>query len=894
MAAKVSAQAESLMFNLFEDYDYDDIKENVFANSVVNAPVFRAKEQEESTPPAVLSQKAAKIEDFGQKIGGARKDLYRVYRDMLALAAKEEVEKAPFSKVWPKPDYEKLLKNGMEPWRVHAIRALRDVTVSMKPHHYRNFLIGEWAKDVVALREYAMQVLDGEFGSFGELQDRLGPKLSSDTYRSIATSYLFYHVLGHSEDCSNFRLEFAQFYQDSDPHDNPEDAKHENVYVLEQKLPKYRVRYLSYGDTMEEAVQQYAEKRKSLAPLKKERRLSDVYRVYRDNVNHDFFIGRKVGSNIIPVKRPFTSGNAAYEYKMSHLEELDAHFASMKNLPSERGAENKPRTGEAYRVGNVSPDDFMKAFGFRGVEFGNYVEDQRRQQDLNDAYDALMDLSKITGLPPRALSLGGELGLAFGARGHGGKNPALAHYEPFKTVINLTKKRGAGSLGHEWFHALDNMLAREYEVGEGQYASTGIASISRQELSASLMHLTTAIASKTGVVTRSLKLDTFRSKPYWGTRIEYMARSFEAYLKYKLEQAGVENDYLVNVLDEKAWSVLTKAPYAYPTKEETERIAPYFDELFANIQQRAEGENIVLYSASADIDAKALEKERIPFEKLQPKEYGLLAFGNMVLGVETAFYDGDPSLHGHFDPATSTMYLNRSSECGLAWVFSHETFHAMKEADPGLYQEILTLAGGVESFSKENMDAYRAERQKPDMPDELVRHEMLADAFADYTTGRRAIREMSEKQPTTVRRVLNFFSWAKDELQSRFFGEKQEETERKYPSARISREQFRDFAYGLEHLRDELRRSQNLTKGQEIFLAMLADAPEMETIHSPYMYAPEKQFAFDCKAVCSMSEMYPIRDVREVVASLSPCGSPGYEDRLMVSARGSGNHGITR
>ncbi|MBO6210071.1 MAG: hypothetical protein J6N99_05215, partial [Schwartzia sp.] len=499
-----------------------------------------------------------------------------------------------------------------------------------------------------------------------------------------------------------------------------------------------------------------------------------------------------------------------------HLEELDAHFASMKNLPSERGAENKPRTGEAYRVGNVSPDDFMKAFGFRGVEFGNYVEDQRRQQDLNDAYDALMDLSKITGLPPRALSLGGELGLAFGARGHGGKNPALAHYEPFKTVINLTKKRGAGSLGHEWFHALDNMLAREYELGEGQYASTGIASISRQELSDSLMHLTTAIASKTGVVTRSLKLDTFRSKPYWGTRIEYMARSFEAYLKYKLEQAGVENDYLVNVLDEKAWSVLTKAPYAYPTKDETERIAPYFDELFANIQQRTEGENIVLYSASADLDAKTLEKDRIPFDWLGSEELGLCAFGNMVLGIETAFYDGDPKLHGHFDPTTSTMYLNRNSECDLSWVFAHETFHAMKIADPGLYHELLQLAGGVESFSEERMDEYRAYRQKPDMPDDLVRHEMLADAFADYTTGRRAIREMAEKQPNTVRRVLNFFSWAKDKLHSCFFGGKREETEQKYPLARISRDQFRDFANGLERMREELRRSQNLTKGQEI------------------------------------------------------------------------------
>jgi hypothetical protein len=59
-----------------------------------------------------------------------------------------------------------------------------------------------------------------------------------------------------------------------------------------------------------------------------------------------------------------------------------------------------------------------------------------------------MDMSEVLNLPPRALSLNGKLGLAFGARGKGGKNPPLAHYESAKVVINLTKKKGAGNLGH--------------------------------------------------------------------------------------------------------------------------------------------------------------------------------------------------------------------------------------------------------------------------------------------------------------------------------------------------------------------------------------------------------------------------------------------------------------
>ena len=75
---------------------------------------------------------------------------------------------------------------------------------------------------------------------------------------------------------------------------------------------------------------------------------------------------------------------------------------------------------------------------------------------MNKAYDALIDMAEILNLPPRAISLNGSLGLAFGSRERGGKNAPLAHYEPVKVVINLTKKNGAGSIAHEWFHALDN------------------------------------------------------------------------------------------------------------------------------------------------------------------------------------------------------------------------------------------------------------------------------------------------------------------------------------------------------------------------------------------------------------------------------------------------------
>lgn len=65
---------------------------------------------------------------------------------------------------------------------------------------------------------------------------------------------------------------------------------------------------------------------------------------------------------------------------------------------------------------------------------------------LNNAYDSLMDLSKILDIPPKAVALDNELGLCFGSRGFGS---ASAHYEPSNRLINLTKTKGYSSLAHD-------------------------------------------------------------------------------------------------------------------------------------------------------------------------------------------------------------------------------------------------------------------------------------------------------------------------------------------------------------------------------------------------------------------------------------------------------------
>lgn len=113
------------------------------------------------------------------------------------------------------------------------------------------------------------------------------------------------------------------------------------------------------------------------------------------------------------------------------------------------------RTGGASVPAVVDGDSLRDTFGFRGVQYGNWVEQEARDHHLKQAHGALMDLADLVGVEPKALSHGGTLGLAFGARGHGA---AAAHYEPSRAVINLTHTNGAGTFAHEWGHFLDNQL----------------------------------------------------------------------------------------------------------------------------------------------------------------------------------------------------------------------------------------------------------------------------------------------------------------------------------------------------------------------------------------------------------------------------------------------------
>lgn len=159
------------------------------------------------------------------------------------------------------------------------------------------------------------------------------------------------------------------------------------------------------------------------------------------------------------VEQEFQTREDAMKYMAIHAIEILETNTTFGEIDLPR-PENTVRKGLDRRKGDAKDADFIRVFGFRGVEFGNWNNQSERQELLNDAFDGLMDLAEILNIPPAAISLNGELALAFGARGQG-LSGAKAHYEPERAVINLTKLNGAGSLAHEWWHALDHYFGRQ-------------------------------------------------------------------------------------------------------------------------------------------------------------------------------------------------------------------------------------------------------------------------------------------------------------------------------------------------------------------------------------------------------------------------------------------------
>ena len=260
----------------------------------------------------------------------------------------------------------------------------------------------------------------------------------------------------------------------------------------------------------------------------------------------------------------------------------------------------RERVGEDYRSGrDITTNELLDTFGFRAIEFGNYVNQKERQSFLNNIYDSLMDMSKILGISPKGLSLGGKLAIAYGARG---KSAASGHYEPYKNVINVTKTSGNGVFAHEWMHALDYYFSNfntENIYSSAPHATSGeYKSDIRDEVKSSFDNLMSVIKAS-DYYKRAVALNE-----YYSSDTELAARALQDYIIGKLEEKGQVNDFLSNHITPEEWSGSEKT-YPFPSEKEVESIGEAFNNLFDTIEEKVDEEgNTILFREEGNPDTR--------------------------------------------------------------------------------------------------------------------------------------------------------------------------------------------------------------------------------------------------------------------------------------------------
>jgi len=731
-------------------------KENESAKPSVNVKVA----DKEDSPKTKES-----ISDFGEKIEGAKKDLWKDYAKSIGDELPEDLKDITLSKHFPEPNYEVMIANGVTTDVLAAIKAMRDIIPS-KPQ--KSWKLKEWASKVKTVRELSKMMLDGKL-SLAQIKEKMGEY--SRSLSGLVQTMELYSTLGY-----------------------PAFTKAKGWSVRESRISK-RIdgeikdignRWVAasgeeFGkdfDTKEQAID-YIRSKIAVEDTTKGKKPT-TFEVYRITKTGEVVIGKKIAAGkFINLKGGFKTGNEARLYMAENGDELISMYEKKKDVPPERRSTNDPRRGDDYRNGeDVSVETLAKTFGFRGIQFGNYVEQKRRAEDINNAYDAMKDMAAILGVPENALSLEGTLGLAFGARGGG--SFAAAHYERGQTVINLTKKSGAGSLAHEWFHAFDHNFGKRREgkdvyITESAYLPTKEV---RKEVTDAFADIVKAIR-QTGLVSRSEAIDKTRSKDYWSTVIEMAARSFEAYIIYKAEQKGGSNDYLANVVGEDAWKASrgeseTDSTYPYPTEREmSDKIAPAFDKLFDVLETKDTDKGIVMFSLSSSDKTAKTENSQTKDEiiaainatakKLGLPENAAVLFENLgdiknVPNLEKASQDGGV-VEGFY--YKNLIYIAMTAKDYIS-TLNHEAVHYLKAAGAFTPAEWSALLEKAPKWREK----YKIDKNYGDLnlTESKLDEEAIAHALQDYS---------NQGILTRVRnKIIKYFNMVKNVLTGKGLGYK--------------------------------------------------------------------------------------------------------------------------
>lgn len=358
---------------------------------------INAQADKKTNPPPQQTTDKVRHEDAGEKIGGARKDYAKramVYEDLELMNDAERDIYVVKKNVWGPLNYQQMREDGVSAEAALAIKTIKDKLLTAPDRHKRSR---------VRIDDPDAQYIE----AIALVRDHLADIKTMDEVReAIKTLY----------DLGN-----------RDHEGNP-------------------TNYIYGGSPLQiqwgkDVCDMFFDGKDGYTPAKISREIRRKINIFGREPTED-----EQWRSMIKPKREKSQEQVAEEKTKAEIDR-ELHRPHLARVQ---------RKGEDWRAGrDIVADDLIEHFGFRGVEFGNWLPQDERQQVLNMAFDSLCDLADSLSLPPKGLSLNGTLACAFGSRGRGGKNAALAHFEPARMVINLTRMNGAGSLAHEWMHALD-------------------------------------------------------------------------------------------------------------------------------------------------------------------------------------------------------------------------------------------------------------------------------------------------------------------------------------------------------------------------------------------------------------------------------------------------------
>lgn len=462
----------------------------------------------ESQAEIVQSDTDGATGDAGEELWYNRRNQSKSisWSDVEGLNATLRAKEVTKQKIWPRPNYEKLVEDGLDPVAAHLIKQVYD-SLASKPAvrgvptdaQMRAYLEG-----VERLRDATFEYVRGlDMAAFSEKLEAAAGALHGGGYawQQKAELNAAIGVVARERGPSSYPLTEALF-----PLPEPGNPR-SRFRGGEQGETNNRLVFLMGGNKLLQHIGLDADSALAAAkavaegwPAPQEawqKRFqiretpagSTVYEkgAKRTLTENEFFIVKKGGR----FRQILATGFKSREEAIERAREMTKRETESGPKREEGiNVDAVQRDGPARRPEgkDISTEQLIETFGFRGVNFGNWMKgkgnETERQAHLNYAYDAFTDLAALLNVPAKAMSLNGMLGLAFGAQGRGGK--AAAHFVPGVNEINLTREKGAGSLAHEWGHALDhyfnNQISEQFSKTPDPFLTENVA---RQQPAAS-------------------------------------------------------------------------------------------------------------------------------------------------------------------------------------------------------------------------------------------------------------------------------------------------------------------------------------------------------------------------------------------------------------------------